>query len=221
MPQEQAMMQMAYDQISDYSVTFRDVRREVAFGVLHSLKTSVSDLYHFSKTHTTIHPAWLKVLEMQAIPVKRYVRTEKLLRSLKVQPFMSMLLAVDGLGGSLKVIPNFEYKNYTSHLVVGPDTIDYMDDFPEYKRNHIRAVRKMYAQLDVEEPEKYIYTILRDILKEVRELPKLEEKLKPLTKNVYDRVLKAYLTNMEKKDLKAWFDSMRIRGEKRKFEESK
>lgn len=213
-PQLKSLTDNAYSQISNFTVSFKEVNREIVYAVMKYLDLSMVDLYRHYKTHTVVHASWGLF--------GRYVRTEKLLRMIKDRKDAPQLLAVDGLGGNLNSGPHFEYKAYMPNLTIGPEgaAVDYMDTFPEYKRKHVQTVRKMYEVLkDVEEPQKYVYSVMQTMCKEVsnKELPSLKEEV--LDPTLLEKALDMYVTNMEKKEMEELFNHLKCKGEKRSSED--
>lgn len=209
----------------DDAVSIRTLKLLLVGKILESYGLDWTRLLAHHKTHTPVHPEWVKELqcdeEVGNLLAQVFVRNDKLLRIVKTGKNVNQILAVDGLGGPYGL--NFDQKHYIGNMRFGSGNDSFYEKGPDYKRLHVQTVRRMYAMLgeEVSVPEKQIYDILRRCFEEMgkTKFPKIEfEPHEQMDEQLQGEVGRFYMSAMGEENIRNLIKSTglkKFRGEKR------
>jgi hypothetical protein len=177
-----------------------------------------------------VHPENAKQLlvrpdkDSEYLLAQGFVRPDKLIRVLKsaaaAHADVERLLAVDGLMGTLTDGPNFEVRHYLNNLKISTDSKrSIFDEEPDYRVNHVRAVRHIYSILKtggITDVSGHVYGVLQNLLKKFTNLPGNGPEV---SADVLDECRKAYESVMSEHDMFRVCQNLKLRNEKRSSEE--
>lgn len=211
----------------DDAVSIRTLKLILVGKILECYGLDWTRLLSLFKTHTPVHPEWVKELqcdeELSNLLAQVFVRNEKLLRILKLQTGknVNQILAVDGLGGPYGL--NFDQKHYIGNMHYGSGNDSFYEKGPDCKRLHVQTVRQLYTMLgeEVPVPEKQIYDILRRCFEEMgnTKFPKIEfEPHEQMDEQLQGEAGRFYMSAMGEENIRNLIKSTclkKFRGEKR------